>query len=303
MIEDFRDRGIYLSEDEYRLGLRSLFSEDYQEYPDDVLEDILYNRIAQLNPSEAESFFNSVGDFFRRNVAPAAIAALPTVTTIAGTAIGGPVGAAVGGMAGNLASQAISRGTGIRPNQRVSNIAGAATSIAGGNIPGVARAPINIGNTVSPGAGNTIAGTAQTVQGVVPVAQTDATQTQTAVNTGASPQVTDSQTPAASQLLGFLNSAPFLQSILSAIATGNTSTGLQIPREDGSVTETNYVEMLEGLKYLAEGAIIEADNMGFSSGRYLESEADRDTYVESVIENVSAYENSLLPNYDNLQYN
>jgi hypothetical protein len=37
MIEDFQARGIYLTEDEYRTGLRSLFPEDYQHLSDDML--------------------------------------------------------------------------------------------------------------------------------------------------------------------------------------------------------------------------------------------------------------------------
>lgn len=64
----------------------------------------------------------------------------------------------------------------------------------------------------------------------------------------------------------------------------------------------NYVEMLESLKYLTENAIAEADNAGVTGGVQLESEADRDAYIESLIESVSNYENSLLPNYDNIAY-
>jgi hypothetical protein len=296
MLQDFHDRGIYLSEDQYSTGLRSLFPEAYQEFADDVLEDILYSRIAQLSPSEAESFFGSVGDFFKNHVAPVAVAALPAVTTIAGTALGGPVGGALGKAVGGFASNAISKGTNIQPNPLVSNIAGAASSIAGGNIrgaiPGLINAGQSIGNAISPGAGNTIAGIANMAQGLIP-GGAGMPAAATAPN----------QNPATSQLLSFLRSTPFLQSMLSAMATGNMGTALQIPKEDGSLYETNYMEMLESLKHLTENALIEADNLGFSSGLPIESEADKDAYIESVIESVSAYENSLLPNYDNILYN
>lgn len=292
MLQDFYDRGIYLTEDEYRGGLRTLFPEEYQEFSDEQLEDILYDRIAQLSPSEAEGFFSSVGDFFKTHVAPVAIAVLPAVTSIAGTAIGGPIGAAAGNALGGFAANAISGATKIKPNPLASNIGQAATSIAGGNIGGAIPNLINagrgIGNTISPGAGNTIANVAQGILPVIGVA-----------NTGSS----TNQTPSSSQLLSFLRSTPFLQSMLATIATGNMGTGLQIPKEDGSVASTNYLEMLESLKHLTENAIIEADNMGFSNNLQIESEADKDAYIEALIENVNSYENSLLPNYDNIQYN
>jgi hypothetical protein len=109
-------------------------------------------------------------------------------------------------------------------------------------------------------------------------------------------------TPAATQLLGFLQSTPFLQSMLSNISTGKPGGGLQIPTEDGGATNTNYVELLEGLKYLTENAIIEADNAGFAGHLPIESEADKDTYIEGLIESVNAYETALLPDYDAIVY-
>ena len=145
-----------------------------------------------------------------------------------------------------------------------------------------------IGNTISSGAGDKFANVGQVAQGLL-----------SASGSGGAPN----QAAATGQLLSFLRSTPFLQSMLSTIATGNMGTGLQIPTEDGSVTNTNYLEMLESLKYLTENAIIEADNYGFSSNLPIESEADKDAYIEALIENVSAYENSLLPNYDNITYN
>jgi hypothetical protein len=174
MLEDFQARDIYLTEDEYRIGLRALFPEDYQHLSDEQLEDILYDRIAQLPPSEAENFFEGLGSFFKKaasavasgvkHAAPYALAALPAAATIAGTVFAGPAGGAAAGMAGNLAAGAISKATGVRPNQTVANIGQAATSIASGNyaaaIPQVINVTRDIGNRVSRGAGDRIAGVA-----------------------------------------------------------------------------------------------------------------------------------------------
>src|SRR5690242_10037685 len=109
MLEDFQARGIYLTEDEYRTGLRALFPEEYQHFSDDVLEDIIYDRIAGMSPSEAEGFFSSIGSFMKDKVAPIAVAALPAAATIAGTVVGGPVGAAAGGALGKFAADNISK--------------------------------------------------------------------------------------------------------------------------------------------------------------------------------------------------
>ncbi len=313
MLQDFHDRGIYLSEDQYSTGLRTLFPEDYRNYSNEELEDILYDKISRMSPAESEGFLDGIGDFFKKQVAPIAVAALPAVTTAVGTIYGGPVGGAAGSALGGLAANAISGATGVKPNPMVANIAQGVSSIAGGNIrgaiPNIINAGRDIGNAASPGAGNAIAGIAQTVQGFIPGGRGGAVQSSPGMIMGGPgtaspfPIASPNQTPASSQLLSFLNSTPFLQSMLSAIATGNLGTGLQIPKEDGSLYETSYMEMLESLKHLTENALIEADNMGFSSGLPIESEADKDAYIESVIESVNAYENSLLPNYDNILYN
>lgn len=299
MIEDFHDRGIYLTEEEYRTGLRALFPEAYQQLSDAELEDIIYDRIAQMSPSEAEGFFNSIGNFLKDKVAPVAVAALPAVATIAGTAFGGPAGAALGGAVGNLAAGAIGNAANVRPNPTASNIGRAATAISQGNyqaaLPAVINVSRDVGNAIAPGAGNTVANVAQGMAGLAnrPLAGGPPTGTATAGPNAAQ---------ASTQLLGFLRSTPFLQSILSSVATGNMGTGIQLPREDGSNTTTSYVEMLEALRHLTENAIAEADNAGVAANLPLESEADRDAYIESLIEDISQYENSLLPNYDSIAY-
>lgn len=342
MLQDLHDRGIYLTEDEYRTGLRTLFPEDYQDFSDEELEDIIYQRIAQLSPSEAESLMEGLGSWLKKavsTVAPVITAALPTVAGAVGTAFGGPLGGAAAGFAGNLAAGAISKATKTKPNQFVSNVGQAASSIASGNyrgavpslvnvsrdvgnaisrgagdkvariasnaaqaatsiaggdyrgaVPGIINMGREVGNAVSPGAGNRIANVASNV------AQTTAN---IAGNNGA--RLTN-QTQASAQLLSFLKSTPLLQSILSSIVTGSVGTGLQIPKEDGSATSTSYVEMLEALKHLTDNAIIEADNAGFTTNLQIESEAEGETYIESIIEDVSNYENSLLPNYDVITY-
>ena len=300
MLEDFQTRGIYLTEEEYRTGLRSLFSEEYQDLSDEQLEDILYDRIAQMSPAEAEGFFSSVGNFFKDKVAPVAVAALPAAATIAGTVFGGPAGAAIGGVAGKFAADAISQQAKIKPNTFVSTAGQAATSIASGNyqaaIPSVINLGRSAGNSISPGAGNKFANVAANIA-----------QAGTAIAGGkygaAVPGIVNvTQNPqAATQLLSFLKSTPFLQTLLSSIATGNHSTGLQLLKEDGSATTTSYVEMLEALKHLTENAIAEADNAGVTSSLSFESEAE-DNYIESLIEDVNQYENTLLPNYDTLTY-
>lgn len=339
MIEDFKDRGIYLTEDEYRTGLRSLFPEGYQEFSDEQLEDILYDKISRMSPAESEGFLDGIGDFFKKQVAPIAIAALPAVATAVGTIYGGPAGGAAGSALGGFAANAISGATGIKPNQGVANIAQGISSIAGGNIqgaiPNIINASRDVGNLIQPGAGNKVAGIASNVaqagtaiagrnyQGAIPNIINAGRDVGNVISPGAGNTFANigqaaqgllpalglpgggapNQAAATGQLLSFLRSTPFLQSMLSTIATGNIGTGLQIPTEDGSVTNTNYLEMLESLKYLTENAIIEADNYGFSSNLPIESEADKDAYIEALIENVSAYENSLLPNYDNITYN
>jgi hypothetical protein len=336
MLQDFHDRGIYLTEDEYRSGLRTLFSEAYQEFSDEELEDILYDKISGMSPAEAEGFLSSVGDFFKKQVAPIAIAALPAVATIAGTVVGGPAGAAIGSAAGGFAANAISGATHIKPNPIVASVGNAASSIASGNIqaaiPNIINAGRDVGNAIKPGAGNVVASVATNLgqaatsiaggnyQAAIPgiinagrdvgnAIKPGAGNQVAAVATGlaqvAQPFIPDGQnkTAASSQLLGFLQSAPFLQSILSSIATGSPGTGLKIPAEDGSFTDTSYIEMLESLKYLTENAISEADNAGFSGRLPIESEAEQDQYIGELIEAVNNYENSQLPNYDSISYN
>ncbi len=345
MLQDFHDRGIYLTEDEYRTGIRAIFPEDYQHLSDEQLEDIIYDSLARLSPAEVESFMEGFGSWLKKAIhsaAPIITAALPAVATVAGTAFGGPLGGAAAGAAANLAAGAISNATHTKPNRFVSNIGGIATSAASGNfraavpgiintsrdignaihrgagdrvagiatniaqagtsiasgnygaaMPNVINAGRDIGNTISPGAGNRIANVASgTAQMVAAYGGS---------NAGAS-GASNAQTAAASQLLGFLGSSPLLQSLLSSIITGSAGTSLQIPQEDGSTTSTSYVEMLEALKQLTENAIAEADNAGFSSNLPIESEADKDIYIESLIEDINNYENSLLPNYDVIAY-
>jgi hypothetical protein len=336
MLQEFHDRGIYLTEDEYRSGLRTLFSEAYQELSDEELEDILYDKISRMSPAEAEGFLSSVGDFFKKQVAPIAIAALPAAATIAGTVIGGPAGAAIGSTVGGLASNAISSATHIKPNPIVASVGNVATSLASGNIqaaiPGIISAGRDVGNAIKPGAGNVVAGVATNLaqagtsiasgnyQAAIPGIIGAGRDIGNAIKPGAGNQVANvatniaqiaqpfipggqNSTPASSQLLGFLQSTPFLQSLLSTIATGSTGTGLKIPAEDGSFRDSSYVEMLESLKYLTENAISEADNAGFSGRLPIESEAEQDQYIGELIEAVSNYENSLLPNYDSITYN
>ena len=299
MLQDLHDRGIYLTEDEYRTGLRALFPEDYQQLSDAELEDIIYDRIASLSPSEAESLMEGFGSWLKKavhSVAPIITAALPAIATVAGTAFGGPLGGAAAGFAANMASGAISKATHTQPNQFVSSIGQAATSMASGNVRAAVPSLVNVGrgvgNAVSRGAGNKFAQVATGVAGAAMGAASGA-----AGGGGAA-----MSTQAASQLMSFLSSTPLLQSLLSSIVTGSMGTSLQIPKEDGSSTPASYVEMLEALKHLTENAISEADNAGFSANVQLESEAEQDTYIESLIEDVSSYENSLLPNYDAITY-
>ena len=337
MLEDFRDRGIYLTEDEYRTGLRTLFPAEYQELSDEELEDIRYERIATMHPTEAEGFFNSIGDFFKNQVAPVAIAALPAITSAVGAAYGGPAGGAVGNALGSFASNAISGAAHIKPNPIAANISQSVSSFAGGNIqgaiPGLVNASKDIGNAIKPGSGSRVAGVVSSLgqaatsiaggnyQGAVSNVINAGKDIGNAISPNAGNTVAQigqaasgvlaatgvlgnqNQAPASTQLLSFLKSAPFMQSLLSTIATGNAGTGLQIPSEDGSFTDTSYVEMLEGLKYLTENALMEADNLGFSSRLNIESEADGEAYIEGLIESVNNYENSLLPNYDSIPYN
>jgi ABC-type glycerol-3-phosphate transport system substrate-binding protein len=155
-----------------------------------------------------------------------------------------------------------------------------------GAVPGIVNAGREVGNAISPGMGNRFGNIASTVGGMAGMINGNQ-------RTGA---------PAQAQLLNFLNSTPFLQSLLSSIATGNLGTGLQMLKEDGSATNTSYVEMLESLKFLTENAIAEADNAGAYGNLTFESESDRDGYIEALIEDIGNYENTLLPNYDTVTY-
>jgi hypothetical protein len=334
MLEDFHDRGIYLSEDEYRTGLRALFPEDYQHLSHEELEDIIYDRIAEMSPSEAEGFFSSVGNFIKDKVAPVAIAALPVAATVAGTAFGGPVGAALGGAAGKFAADAISKGTKIQPNQFVSSAGSAVSSIAGGNykaaLPSIVNLGGQVGNAISPGTGNRFTQIASPLaqvgtaiaggnyQGAIPGLLQSGRQLGNTISPGFGDRAgavaagvagnivgtggTTSPNVAQGQLLNFIKSTPFLQSLLSSISTGNLATGLQMFKEDGSSTTVGYVEMLEALKQLTDNAIAEADNAGVYGNLAIESESDRDGYIENLIEDISNYENALLPNYDTVNY-
>ena len=67
MLQDLQIRGIYLTENDYWSGIRKLFPEDYDRYTDDQLEDIIYDKIATLSPSEAESFVEGFGDFLKKD--------------------------------------------------------------------------------------------------------------------------------------------------------------------------------------------------------------------------------------------
>jgi hypothetical protein len=310
MLDDFRARGIYLTEDAYQTGLRALFPENYQPLTDEELEDILYERIAQMSPAEAEGFFSSIGNFIKDKVAPVAVAALPAVATVAGTAIGGPVGSAIGGVAGKFAADTISKYANVTPNQGVANVGQAVTSVAGGNYQAAIPSVINLGKSIGvaiPGTNNQ-AGNLPTPARAVPTVSNQVpmpTATNGQVAGGAHPPAGATDQPptqAASQLLSFLNSTPLLQALLSSIATGNLNTGLQLLKEDGSSTNTSYVEMLEALKQLTENAIAEADNLGITAMLPTESEADNDEHIESLIESVNNYENALLPNYDSITY-
>jgi len=264
-----------------------------------------------MSPSEAEGFFSSIGNFIKDKVAPVAVAALPAAATVAGTVIGGPVGAAAGNAVGKFAADNISKYGKVKPNQVVSAASGAVTSIASGNyqaaIPSVINLGKQVGNSLSPGAGDkisniaskvatTVTGYAQQVNG-----QTNGTTSPYPV-TATAPATATPQNPSQSQLLNFIQSTPFLQSLLSSIATGNLSTGLQLPKEDGSATNTSYVEMLGALKHLTENAIAEADNAGVYGNLNLESESEEEGYIEALIEDISNYENALLPNYDTVTY-
>jgi hypothetical protein len=279
MLQDFNERGTLLSEDEYSTGLRVLFPQEYQGYPDDVLEHILYNRMERMSPIEAEGFFSSVGNFIKNKVAPVAISALPVVASTAGTALGGPLGGMAGKALGQAGSNAISGGTRKKGNPLVSNIVNGVYPTASGIYPGALQNVAHVSNLGAAGIANKVN------TPIVP------------------PQMSHSDPQKAlTQLLGFLQSTPFLQTTLSSVATRNLGTELQIPSESGFVTRTSYLEMLESLKYLVENAIIETDNAGVSPHLHLESESDQDYYIESLIENVTAYENSLLPDYDSISY-
>lgn len=342
MLQDLHDRGIYLTEDEYTTGLRTLFPKDYQQFSDEELEDIIYQRIAQLSPSEAESLMEGFGSWLKKaastvasKAVPVVTAALPTVAGAVGTAFGGPVGGAAAGFAGNLAAGAISKATKTKPNRFISNVGQTASSIASGNyrgaVPGLINVSRDVGNAISRGAGDKVARVASNAaqaataiasgdyRGAVPGIINVGREVGNAVSSGAGNQIANvasnvaqtagnngagliNQTQASAQLLSFLKSTPLLQSILSSIVTGSVGTGLQIPKEDGSATSTSYVEMLEALKHLTDNAIIEVDNAGFLANLQIESEAEGEAYIESIIEDVSNYENSLLPNYDVIAY-
>jgi hypothetical protein len=266
-------------------------------------------------------------------VAPVVTAALPIAATALGTVVGGPLGAKAGNMIGNLASGAISSATGTQPNRFISNIGQAASSIATGNIqgaiPGLVNVSRDVGNAIHRGAGDRIANVASNVagaataiaggnyRGAIPNVINASREVGNAIQPGMGNQVANvasgiagaigaatgrQQLQGPQQLLSFIRSTPLLQSLLATVATGNLGTALQIPQESEGVTTTNYVEMLESLKYLTEQAIAEADNAGFSTALSIESEAVQDSYIESVIESVSNYENSRLPNYDVIAY-
>ena len=337
MLEAFEQRGIYFTEDEYRTGIRSLFSEEYEDFTHEELEDIILDRIAQMSPSEAEGFFSSIGNYIQKKIIPAIApiitAALPVVATAAGGLLGGPAGMALGGMVGKFASDGISGATKTKPNPFVANLGQAASSIASGNyqgtIPNLINTSRDIGNAVSPGSGNRVANIAsnfaqgaasiagRNYQGAIPNFMNVGRDIGNSFSAGAGNRFAsgisniaqtasslqgNNSIQATTQLLNFLQSTPFLQSMLSSLATGNLGTGLQILKEDYSTFSTSFPEMLEALKYLTENALIEADNAGFSPNLALESEADKDFYIESLVEDISGYENSLLPNYDTHLY-
>lgn len=308
MLHEIQQRGIAISEDEYITGLRSIFPEEYQECSEEELEEIMYNRLDMLTPLEAEGFLNSVGNFFRNGVAPIAIGALPAVTTIAGTALGGPLGAAAGGVVGNIAANAISSGTNIQP---FSNIQQGQYSSPGQRGNAQQNRPHQRNNNRPPtqqrdsmpnnyanAQGNGQLSNQPAAGGYNPV-----TNNQPSV--GGTVQAfpgSGSQQQALLQLLNFMQSVPFLQTLISSLATGNSNTAVDIPTEDGDVISSNYLEMLESLRYLTENAIYEADNDGFPSGLPIETEADKDAYLDTLVENINGYESAVLPDYNTFIY-
>lgn len=92
-------------------GLSAVLGESARFASPEIVEQRVLGALAQLTPTEADSFtaaLGSVGRFVKNSgLRDAAGAALPVVGTAVGTAFGGPVGAAVGGGLGTAAGQAI----------------------------------------------------------------------------------------------------------------------------------------------------------------------------------------------------
>ncbi|MEA2603865.1 MAG: hypothetical protein QOF89_4857 [Acidobacteriota bacterium] len=86
--------------------LRELLAPEYAELPPERLEAVLGHALGGGSVEDMESFWSSVKDFGRA-AGGVLQTALPVVTTVAGTALGGPVGAAIGGAAGQALSGAL----------------------------------------------------------------------------------------------------------------------------------------------------------------------------------------------------
>ncbi len=86
--------------------LRELLGPEYRHLPADQLDEALSDILGEMSAEDLENFWRGVRRFARR-AAPILTKALPVVTTVAGTALGGPVGAALGGAAGQALSGAL----------------------------------------------------------------------------------------------------------------------------------------------------------------------------------------------------
>ncbi|MCX6215276.1 hypothetical protein [Spirosoma sp.] len=306
MIEDIRVRDAF-SEDDYYQGIRQLFSEDYQHLSDAELESIVYDRLAEMSPLEAESFLSGLGNvvkgvangasnFVTRNaptIASVAQTALPliggAVGSVVAPGVGTAIGSQLGSLAGNFAGQGLSRiNRSGRPMQAgPSNAQSAISGIAGSFLP-----------LLTGGAGGPLAGGGQ--GGLNNLAGSLIPQFSGLLTGGRSqPQMTPTGTPATSQLMALIQNPQLMQSLLGAVMGGATP-GRRLGESESSESGDSLPYFLEALEYLVQEAQNETEQWGYGTSTFAES-ADwggRDVRIQGFLTEVYSNQEAMLEGYD-----
>lgn len=117
--------GESFSEQDFYDAVRYIFQPEIGEASEDIIDNFLIEKVSEMTPEEAESFWGKIGNFAKR-VGSGALKvvskAAPMVGTAIGTAYGVPqLGGMVGGLAGNLAgagAKALDRAPNFRTGRR-----------------------------------------------------------------------------------------------------------------------------------------------------------------------------------------